>query len=99
MKEQIISLSYTVKTIGVQGEEVGISSKRVPLKLKKKQEYKVPAYQAKDNFLPHNSFYAQALVPVKKVKDKIVDEDRNALHIATSRNFNDAIHIEADPHY
>ena len=36
MKEQIISLSYTVKTIGVQGQEVGISSKRVPLKLKKK---------------------------------------------------------------
>jgi hypothetical protein len=38
MKDQIISLSYTVKTIGVQGNEVGITSKRLPLKLKKKQE-------------------------------------------------------------
>jgi hypothetical protein len=37
MKDQIISLSYTVKTIGVQGNEVGITSKRLPLKLKKKQ--------------------------------------------------------------
>ena len=35
MKDQIISLSYTVKTIGVQGDEVGITSKRLPLKLKK----------------------------------------------------------------
>lgn len=38
MKDQIISLSYTVKTIGVQGDEVGITSKRLPLKLKKKPD-------------------------------------------------------------
>jgi len=37
MKEQIAGLSYTVKTIGVQGEEVGIMSKRLPLKFKKKE--------------------------------------------------------------
>lgn len=35
MKDQIASLSYTVKVIGVQGEEVGITSKRVPMKFKK----------------------------------------------------------------
>lgn len=34
MKQQIIRLSYTVKTIGVQGDEVGIVSKRLPLKNK-----------------------------------------------------------------
>lgn len=36
MREHIIKLSYTVKTIGIQGGEVGISSKRIPLKFKKK---------------------------------------------------------------
>lgn len=37
MKDQIASLSYTVKVIGVQGEEVGITSKRIPMKCKKKE--------------------------------------------------------------
>ncbi len=35
MKDQIAGLSYTVKIIGVQGEEVGITSKRIPMKIKK----------------------------------------------------------------
>jgi hypothetical protein len=34
MRENIAKLSYTIKTIGVQGEEVGITSKRLPLKMK-----------------------------------------------------------------
>lgn len=66
MKDQIIRLSYTVKTVGVQGGEVGISSKRVPLKLKKKQDFPPPAYVTDKDYIPHKSFYAQALIPVKK---------------------------------
>ena len=36
MREKIAKLSYTVKIIGVKDEEVGIISKRVPLKDKTK---------------------------------------------------------------
>lgn len=70
MKDQIIRLSYTVKTVGVQGGEVGVSSKRVPLKLKKKQECPPPTYLPDKDYIPHKSFYAQALVAVKKEREK-----------------------------
>ena len=66
MKEQIVSLSYTIKTIGVQGQEVGISSKRIPLKFKKKQDMPPTFFAPNNNYLAHQSFFAQALVPVKK---------------------------------
>lgn len=71
MKDQIIKLSYTVKTVGVQGGEVGISSKRVPLKLKKKQDYPAPTYVPDKDYIPHRSFYAQALIPIKKEREKL----------------------------
>lgn len=74
MKEQIVKLSYTVKTVGVQGGEVGISSKRVPLKLKNKQEYPTPTYIPDKDYLPHKSFYSQALVPVKKQKQPQLEQ-------------------------
>lgn len=38
MKEKMLKLTYTVKNIGVHGEEIGISSKRVPLKTKQEFE-------------------------------------------------------------
>jgi hypothetical protein len=95
MKEQIISLSYTVKTIGVQGEEVGISSKRVPLKLKKKQDYHEPGYVPKANYLPHQTFYSHALIPVKKDKEKSKD-DLFGLMVESARN---TILIDTDSSY
>lgn len=66
VKDHIIKLSYTVKTIGIQGGEVGISSKRVPLKLKKKLEEPVHAFIPSKEYLPHKSFYAEALIPIKR---------------------------------
>ena len=74
MKDQIVSLSYTIKTIGVQGQEVGISSKRVPLKFKKKQDLPPTTFNSNTNFLAHNSFFSEALHPVKKVKEKTFED-------------------------
>lgn len=70
MKEHIIKLSYTVKTIGVQGNEVGITSKRVPLKFKKKQEEPHPQFVPAKEYLPHQSFYSKALIPVRGQKEE-----------------------------
>jgi hypothetical protein len=71
MKDHIASLSYTVKVIGVQGEEVGITSKRVPMTLKRgSQEKKLKDnFVPVDNYLPHKSFYSHALVPIHIPKE------------------------------
>ncbi len=34
MKDRMLKLSYTIKNIGIHGEEIGITSKRLPLKEK-----------------------------------------------------------------
>lgn len=34
MKERLNKMSYTVKNIGIRGEDIGITSKRMPLKQK-----------------------------------------------------------------
>ena len=97
MKDQIVSLSYTVKTIGVQGEEVGIASKRLPLKLKKKEEYSgPPATMTANNYLPHQCFYSQSLVPIKKEKEKPNPEDESSLRVISSKN---PIRIDEDGSY
>jgi hypothetical protein len=70
MKDQIASLSYTVKIIGVQGEEVGITSKRIPMKIKKKDDAIIKTdYIPIKNYLPHKSFYAHPLISIRREKD------------------------------
>ena len=95
MKDQIISLSYTVKTIGVQGDEVGITSKRLPLKLKKKQESPPKVQETSTNFLPHKTFYSHALIPFKKDKELIATKTPEFL-ISSVKNM---VHIQEDASY
>jgi hypothetical protein len=65
MKDHIASLSYTVKVIGVQGEEVGITSKRLPLKFKIKEDKIIKNNCLPvENYLPHKSFYSHPLMPI-----------------------------------
>ena len=70
MRDEIVKLSYTVKTIGVHGEEVGITSKRLPLKNKliESKPASKPPIPLHPGYVPHQSFFSQPLVPVKTNK-------------------------------
>lgn len=70
-------MTYTNKVIGVKGEEVGIISKRLPLKFKSTdKKSKKPIKREDDNtvylsnYIPTNNFYAVPLPTVKKDQSK-----------------------------
>lgn len=93
MKDHIASLSYTVKVIGVQGEEVGITSKRVPLTLKKGGPSKIKDnFVPVDNYLPHKSFYSHALVPIHVPKEP-PKSDQEPLFVISA---NGAVRVDAN---
>lgn len=71
LRDNIIRLSYTTKVIGVRGNEVGIVSKRIPLKFKEKnQQANNPEHTliqvSETNFIPHRNFYVAPLLTVRK---------------------------------
>ena len=74
MRENIAKLSYTIKTIGVQGNEVGIISKRVPLKFKQPKEDYPKLHDtniiSSTTFLSHKSFFSNPLVSIHKINEE-----------------------------
>ena len=73
LRDNIIKLSYTNKIIGVRGNDVGIVSKRLPLKLKSKTKECVTSpnpetieFSEQTNYIPHKNFYVAPLPTVKK---------------------------------
>lgn len=74
LRENIVRLSYTHKIIGVNGDEVGITSKRLPLKFKDKniESMKLPVnrlLKQDTGFISHRKFYVQPLPIIHKNQD------------------------------
>ena len=75
IRDNIVKLSYTTKTIGVKDEEIGIFSKRLPLKFKNPNQKVFPAKPKNDpfinqKFLPHKTFYTAPLSTLKKNQEE-----------------------------
>ena len=71
IRDNIVKLSYTTKTIGVKDEEIGIFSKRLPLKLKSSSNKTLSLKPKTDTlvnqkYLPHKTFFTAPLATVKR---------------------------------
>ena len=71
LRENIVKLSYTNKIIGVKDDEVGIISKRLPLRFKepKTDSDKLAnnePYFEDSGYISHRNFYVHPLPTVRK---------------------------------
>ena len=78
IRDNIVKLSYTTKTIGVKDEEIGIFSKRLPLKYKNPSS-KIfikpkPEGLINSKFIPHKSFYSSPLMTVRKKNEETPEQ-------------------------
>jgi hypothetical protein len=73
LKQDIIKLSYSIKSLGMQNGEIGILTKRMPLKTKQKPIMHDYPYTERvnyaRNYVTHSSFYSAPLHVIKKLKE------------------------------
>ena len=114
IRDNIVKLSYTTKTIGVKDEEIGIFSKRLPLKYKNPHSKTLskpkPEVHLNSKFIPHKSFYSSPLVTVRKNATQTPDETPRSYepdhlqitnqntHYSSSRNFKPTTQLQGRTH-
>lgn len=98
IRDNIVKLSYTTKTIGVKDEEVGIFSKRLPLKFKNSNSKTIIKKEVESSFNPkyiaHKTFFTAPLMTVRKKNEETLEP---TLNTHRQENLNVAVNTEYGP--